>query len=272
VRFVRTGYHAVDRLAVIATLSGPLGQRFASLAKLLANLIRSESGFASHGLASSPCYRRFMSRGKYTPYRAHVKHKESIRVSDAPLRAQRRKEMTTKQSIRQKSDAPHRDEMNHPSLPGEVGCLADRLQIILKGRSSRSFARAAGVSETVFRKYMAGVSEPTRPALLAIASEAGVRVGWLAAGEEPMSASEMASNGGSQSARPDIGTLRSAAEVLERALADVDATTDAAGRAELLVAIYDLLEQGSALEAAQRVVATMLRAASRATGATLKQG
>lgn len=87
-----------------------------------------------------------------------------------------------------------------------------------------------------------------------------------------MLASQTASDRGSQTARPDPGTLRAAAEVLERALADVDATTDAAGRAELLVAIYELLEQGSALDAAQRVVATMLRAASRATGAISKQG
>ena len=100
---------------------------------------------------------------------------------------------------------------------------------------------------------------------------ANVRMEWLATGEGEMRR-EAAPELGSQGARLDFAKLRAAVEVLDRVLEDVDATTDAAGRAELVVAIYELLEQGSALDAAQRVVTSMLRAASRATGAPIKQG
>lgn len=75
-----------------------------------------------------------------------------------------------------------------------------------------------------------------------------------------------------QPGRPDADLLRAAAEVMERALDQAHATADAAGRAELLVAIYDMLQSGLALEAAGRAVASMLRAAARSTGVLPKQG
>lgn len=129
-----------------------------------------------------------------------------------------------------------------------------------------------GVSSAALQRYIKEENVPPFDAVARLCVAAGVSLDWLATGEGPMKVREAASEQGSQVTRPDPGTLRAAAEVLERALSDVDATTDAAGRAELLVAIYELLEQGSALDAAQRVVATMLRAASRATGAISKQG
>jgi transposase-like protein len=133
-------------------------------------------------------------------------------------------------------------------------------------------SRKCGIPESTVKKWSDGISDPSRERCVALAMGTGASILWIVTGEGPMWASEAASDKASQPSRPDLGTLRAAAEVLERALADVDATTDAAGRAELLVAIYDLLEHGSALDAAQRVVATMLRAASRATGAISKQG
>jgi len=59
---------------------------------------------------------------------------------------------------------------------------------------------------------------------------------------------------------------------MERALDQTHATADAAGRAELLVAIYDMLQSGLALEAASRAVAGMLRVTARSTGVLPKQG
>lgn len=59
---------------------------------------------------------------------------------------------------------------------------------------------------------------------------------------------------------------------MERALDQTHATADASGRAELLVAIYDMLQSGLVLEAAGRAVTGMLRAAARSTGVPRKQG
>ena len=72
----------------------------------------------------------------------------------------------------------------------ELETFAPRLRQAIGDRSLRSFARTAGVSETVLRKYIAGESEPTRPALIAMARAARVRLEWLAIGEGPMLAGE----------------------------------------------------------------------------------
>jgi len=47
----------------------------------------------------------------------------------------------------------------------------------------RAFAGRIGASDTGFRQYLTGKSEPTRPVLVAIAREAGVNIGWLVTGE-----------------------------------------------------------------------------------------
>lgn len=129
-----------------------------------------------------------------------------------------------------------------------------------------------GVSSAALQRYIKEENVPPFDAIARLCLAAGVRLDWMATGEGVMKVSKTAPDEGSQVPRLNVGTLRAAVEVLERVLTEVDATTDAAGRAELVVAIYELLEQGSALDAAQRVVAQMLRAASRATGATVNQG
>lgn len=80
-------------------------------------------------------------------------------------------------------------KFNKTSLPGsqdELGSFMSRLEKAIGDQSVRSFARATGLSDTVLRQYLAGKSEPTRPALIAIAKAANIHVGWLAAGEGPM--------------------------------------------------------------------------------------
>ena len=127
-------------------------------------------------------------------------------------------------------------------------------------------------------KYERGAVQPPFTAIARLCIATGVRMEWLATGQgERKSAGERKSTGAvaepvSQPMRLDHGKLRMAAHVLEQALDQAGASTDAAGRAELLAAIYELLEQGSAQDAAQRVVASMLRAASKAAAIPLKQG
>lgn len=64
----------------------------------------------------------------------------------------------------------------------EIGRFPERLKQAIGGGSARAFAREAGLSETVLRQYLAGQSEPTRPALIAMARTACVSVEWLATG------------------------------------------------------------------------------------------
>ena len=137
--------------------------------------------------------------------------------------------------------------------------------------SRKNAAQIMGVSADSLQRYLREENTPPFDVAARLCLAAKVRMEWLATGEGDMHR-EAAPEQGSQQARLNPGMLRAAVEVLDRVLEDVEATTDAAGRAELVVAIYELLEQGSALDAAQRVVASMLRAASRATGATVKQG
>ncbi len=68
---------------------------------------------------------------------------------------------------------------------GAEGGFPERLRQIMEGKSIRAFARLCGLSEGVVRQYLAGNSEPTRPALIAAARTAGVLVEWLATGNGP---------------------------------------------------------------------------------------
>jgi phage repressor protein C with HTH and peptisase S24 domain len=77
---------------------------------------------------------------------------------------------------------------NTPSNEGQA-ILADsndfpqRLKQAVGENSIRGFARICGFSDTVLRQYLNGQSEPTRPALLAIARTANVSIEWLAGGQ-----------------------------------------------------------------------------------------
>ena len=81
--------------------------------------------------------------------------------------------------------------MNKPSPdekqahPAKSDDFPARLKQAMGDKSIRGFARDCGFSDTVLRQYLSGQSEPTRPALLAIARTAKAKVSleWLAAGQ-----------------------------------------------------------------------------------------
>lgn len=178
--------------------------------------------------------------------------------------------MTKKSGSYGESDVEKSNQTGRPIPTSGIGQRIGEVAALLGTRTSAY--QVMGVSSAALQRYIKEENVPPFDAVARLCVAAGVSLDWLATGEGPMKGSEAAPQLGSQVARLDFGTLRAAVEVLDRVLEDVDATTDAAGRAELVVAIYELLEQGSALDAAQRVVASMLRAASRATGAPVKQG
>jgi DNA-binding transcriptional regulator YiaG len=65
-----------------------------------------------------------------------------------------------------------------------VSAFAARMRDILsESRSVSAFARSAGVSEAVVRKWRSGCSDPSRHHLVAISRAANVSLEWLATGE-----------------------------------------------------------------------------------------
>lgn len=174
--------------------------------------------------------------------------------------------------VKSNSDALKASSEIHPSSLTELGCRISAVIDALKNRTKA--AKVAERSTDMLAKYEKGTSEPPFMPLARMCLAADIRMEWLATGDGEMRGStpQPASGKDSQPGRPDADLLRAAAEVMERALDQAHANADAAGRAELLVAIYDMLQSGLALEAAGRAVAGMLRAAARSTGVLPKQG
>lgn len=65
------------------------------------------------------------------------------------------------------------------------GTFADRIALLIEGRSVNSFASECGISEGSIRQYLGGAI-PRMDKAVRIARTAGVRLEWLAAGEAPM--------------------------------------------------------------------------------------
>ena len=70
-------------------------------------------------------------------------------------------------------------------VDGRIGRFPERLKEGMNGKSARAFSHECELSDKMVRQYLSGQSEPTRPALIALADAANVRVEWLATGEGP---------------------------------------------------------------------------------------
>lgn len=68
--------------------------------------------------------------------------------------------------------------------------------------------------------------------------------------------------------RPDADTLRTAMEITDRVLANVRVAVTPTARAEITLALYDLLREGQGINAAERTVSHMLRAVGGLTATT----
>lgn len=148
-----------------------------------------------------------------------------------------------------------------------MNSIGARLTYIRAPLSQRVFTDQIGVPLRTYQTFEQDKREPDLRTLTAL-HDLGWNINWVLTGEGTERL-EALQDKGSQPARPDLAILKSAVEVLERALDEAGATTtDAAGRAELLVAVYELLEEGAALDAAERIVASMLRAVSKTGGAS----
>lgn len=120
-----------------------------------------------------------------------------------------------------------------------IAHFAERLREVMGTRGIRGFARKCGLSEGVLRNYLRNRTFPTLDRLEAIAAAAGKPPGWF-----------IAENGDAvQIAQPermprllDEPRLKAAIALAETALAERRAS--ARRKAELVVLVYDLLEEG----------------------------
>lgn len=67
----------------------------------------------------------------------------------------------------------------------------ERLRKIIADESVSSFASKINLSSAGVHKYLKGISEPTRPVLIAMSEIAGVNLEWLATGNGPMMKNEI---------------------------------------------------------------------------------
>lgn len=117
----------------------------------------------------------------------------------------------------------------------------------------RNAYEVAGISSATLQRYIAEETSATFDALARLCLAAGVRMKWLATGEEPMLESE--AGRASQSVQPDAATLQNALELIDRALALLHRKTDTAGKAHLVGVAYKIFAaHKSAGDALQEIV------------------
>lgn len=149
--------------------------------------------------------------------------------------------------------------------------LSDRIKEIVGDESQTSFAKRCGVSESVFRKYLAGAM-PSTDRLVAIAEAGGVTVEWLATGREPKLRRDLvaalrataagtaratailteaaARHTGQSAPALDEAKLQEAIYATELALHETGRVMDAGKKAHFVQALYQLLQQqGEAADA-----------------------
>lgn len=115
--------------------------------------------------------------------------------------------------------------------------ISDAATLVGTRKSAHS---VMGVSSAALQRYIKGENMPPFDAVARLCVEAGVRMEWLATGDEPMRTAETASDGGSQPLRRD--DLKMALQLATEALGDRVLPPDK--HAELVTLIYELLEEG----------------------------
>ncbi len=102
--------------------------------------------------------------------------------------------------------------------------------------STNAFAQKCGISESIFRKYLAGASVPGADKLVDIARVAGVSLLWLATGQGH------AENGTDTRVRGpvDVALLETLLESVEAGLDEIGASLTPTKKAKLVAALYSL--------------------------------
>jgi transcriptional regulator with XRE-family HTH domain len=133
----------------------------------------------------------------------------------------------------------------------------ERLAIAKGQDSTNAFAQKSGISESVFRKYLAGVTVPGADKLVDIARVSGVSLVWLATGRGPVREEE--STSGEATEAVDLELLETVIEAVEEGLLQIGATLAPAKKAKLVATIYRIYQSGG--EAGKGTVLELVRLA-----------
>jgi transcriptional regulator with XRE-family HTH domain len=121
------------------------------------------------------------------------------------------------------------------NLTEEISRFPQRLKLAIGKGSARAFALQCGLSPTVMHQYLTGKSEPTRLALIAMASTAGVNLEWLMSGE-----GQVKKNKGSCLIDRDL--YEGIIESVEESLVKMNKTLPLGKRLEACRYLYDLFK------------------------------
>lgn len=119
--------------------------------------------------------------------------------------------------------------------------FATRLEHAKAGLSTNAFALKCGISESIFRKYLAGSSVPGADKLVDIARVAGVSLLWLATGE---GRADDQWAGAKASTPLDPTLLETIIESVETGLNEIQGELTPAKKAKLIAVIYGLYQSG----------------------------
>lgn len=139
-------------------------------------------------------------------------------------------------ALKTANNAENRTSLVFPSWDGAG--FPERLLQAKGGMSTLAFAKKCGISESSFRKYLAGHSVPGADKLLEIAQTAGVSLTWLATGEGRRDGVE---------ARLDVVALRSVIAGVEAGLQEIGGTMAPEKKAELIALLYEMHCNGESL-------------------------
>jgi transcriptional regulator with XRE-family HTH domain len=132
------------------------------------------------------------------------------------------------------------DAGNNGSQPHwDQEAFAERLKSVKGYQSTHAFAQRCGISESIFRKYLAGVSVPGADKLVDIARVAGVSLLWLATGLG--SARDSGTEG---SGAVNEALLEAMIESVEAGLQQIGGELPPTKKAKLIAAIYRIYQAG----------------------------
>lgn len=129
--------------------------------------------------------------------------------------------------------------------------------------SIAEIARKCGFPESTVKKWVDGISDPSRERCIALANGTGISLLWLMAGEGPMLAADLAAPRQSQDLRPDNDTLRAAIDAVESAIEAMGYEVTSSGRAKVIGLVYEhLIAERSAAANVAHIIRLIREAAN----------
>lgn len=130
-------------------------------------------------------------------------------------------------------------------LEGEKESFADRLRMLIGPRGTAKIARKCGIQDSSMRTYLAG-AEPSRAALVKIARGTNTNMVWLATGEGLPIGPPLVRDPDAYKLNREA--LHGALDLVETVLRESSLNATSTTKADVVIAMYDLLCQVSNTE------------------------